>query len=179
MATNRIDISDAALLRPGRIDRKIDFPNPTETSRKDIIRIHPRKMNLSQGIDLKVMPNASGAECKAVCINIYCGNCNLITVKNGDSTNVWDELNHRLAIPYSKLRHNDAKLLLYAVLDVIVDRATTVMDSTTEILITLEDELDTLRQRFDITKLRCLKNELFCLPRLLKPGLKLKTLMKL
>ncbi|CCI48898.1 unnamed protein product [Albugo candida] len=68
MATNRIDISDAALLRPGRIDRKIDFPNPTETSRVDIIRIHSRKMNLLQGIDLKVMPNASGAECKAVCM---------------------------------------------------------------------------------------------------------------
>ncbi|CCI49768.1 unnamed protein product [Albugo candida] len=98
------------------------------------------------------------------------GNCTLITVKDGDSTNIWDELNHRLTIPYSKLRHNDAKFLLYAVLDVIVDQVTTVMDSITEILITLEDELDTLRQRFDITKLRCLKNELFRLPRLLKPA---------
>ncbi|CCI48897.1 unnamed protein product [Albugo candida] len=102
--------------------------------------------------------------------NIYCGNCNLITVKNGDSTNVWDELNHRLAIPYSKLRHKYAKFLLYAVLDVIVDRVTTVMDSTTEILITLEDKLDTLRQRFDITKLHCLKNELFRPPKQLKPA---------
>jgi 26S proteasome regulatory subunit T6 len=71
MATNRIDILDPALLRPGRIDRKIEFPNPTEESRADILRIHSRKMNLTRGIDLKKvaekLPGASGAELKAVC----------------------------------------------------------------------------------------------------------------
>jgi len=71
MATNRIDILDSALLRPGRIDRKIEFPAPSEDARADILRIHSRKMNLTRGIQMKkiaeAMPGASGAEIKGVC----------------------------------------------------------------------------------------------------------------
>ncbi len=71
MATNRIDILDPALLRPGRIDRKIEFPAPNEAAREHILRIHSRKMNLMRGIDLPKIAaqlgTANGAECKAVC----------------------------------------------------------------------------------------------------------------
>merc|ERR550517_135198 len=71
MATNRIDILDDALLRPGRIDRKIEFPNPNLEARIDILKIHSSKMNLTRGIKFKkiaeAMHGASGAECKAVC----------------------------------------------------------------------------------------------------------------
>jgi len=71
MATNRMDILDPALLRPGRIDRKIEFPNPGEAARLDILKIHSRKMNLTRGINLKKIADqligASGAEIKAVC----------------------------------------------------------------------------------------------------------------
>ena len=71
MATNRIDILDDALLRPGRIDRKVEFPNPGEDARLEILKIHSKKMNLMRGIDLRKiaaqMNGASGAESKSVC----------------------------------------------------------------------------------------------------------------
>ena len=71
MATNRIDILDSALLRPGRIDRKIEFPAPGEDARLDILKIHSRRMNLTRGINLRKiaeqMGGSSGAEVKGVC----------------------------------------------------------------------------------------------------------------
>lgn len=71
MCTNRMDILDPALLRPGRIDRKIEFPNPNEQARLQIFKIHSRKMNLTRGINLQKIADevagASGAEIKAVC----------------------------------------------------------------------------------------------------------------
>ena len=83
MATNRIDILDPALLRPGRIDRKIEFPPPNEEARLDILKIHSRKMNLTRGINLRkiaeLMPGASGAEVKVfrnqfLCLEIVSNN---------------------------------------------------------------------------------------------------------
>ncbi|BEI84053.1 hypothetical protein CcaverHIS002_0406570 [Cutaneotrichosporon cavernicola] len=66
MATNRIDILDSALLRPGRIDRKIEFPPPNPEARITILKIHSRKMSLQRGINFRSlaekMGNCSGAE---------------------------------------------------------------------------------------------------------------------
>lgn len=71
MATNRIDVLDEALLRPGRIDRKIEFPSPDETARFEILKIHSRKMNLTRNIRLRVVAEktsgCSGAELKGIC----------------------------------------------------------------------------------------------------------------
>ena len=82
MATNRIDILDPALLRPGRIDRKIEFPNPNESSRLDILKIHSRKMNLMRGINLKKiadkMTGASGAELKVRRCRLLGGPCSQV-----------------------------------------------------------------------------------------------------
>jgi len=71
MATNRIDILDPALLRPGRIDRKIEFPPPGPEARVSILRIHSRKMSLQRGINLRAlaekMGQCSGAEVRGIC----------------------------------------------------------------------------------------------------------------
>src|ERR1700712_45214 len=50
-ATNRIDILDPALLRSGRLDRKIEFPLPNEMARAQILRIHSRKMKVDENIN--------------------------------------------------------------------------------------------------------------------------------
>ncbi len=55
MATNRIDILDPALLRPGRIDRKIELPNPPMSGRLEILKIHSKKMNLKKDVDLNAI----------------------------------------------------------------------------------------------------------------------------
>ena len=45
-ATNRADILDPALMRSGRLDRKVEFPHPNEDARTKILQIHSRKMNV-------------------------------------------------------------------------------------------------------------------------------------
>ncbi len=69
-ATNRSDILDPALLRPGRFDRLIDIPLPTYEARVKIIKIHTAGMNLVQEIDAekiaKLTDGASGADIKAI-----------------------------------------------------------------------------------------------------------------
>mmetsp|Transcript_19059 Transcript_19059/g.38866 ORF Transcript_19059/g.38866 Transcript_19059/m.38866 type:complete len:415 (-) Transcript_19059:1553-2797(-) len=71
MATNRIDSLDPALIRPGRIDRKIEFPFPDEKTISKIFSVHTKKMNISKTVDLKkffsVKDNLSGADIRAIC----------------------------------------------------------------------------------------------------------------
>jgi len=68
-ATNRIDLLDPALLRPGRFDRIIEIPMPDAEGRKEIFKIHTRNMKL-ENVDLeelvKITEGLSGAELKAI-----------------------------------------------------------------------------------------------------------------
>lgn len=69
-ATNRVDILDPALLRPGRFDRMINFPIPDEKAREAIFKIHTRDLNTEDNIDFKRLVNltegATGADIKAI-----------------------------------------------------------------------------------------------------------------
>lgn len=53
MATNRADTLDPALLRPGRLDRKIEFPLPDRRAKRLIFQVVTSKMNLSEEVDLE------------------------------------------------------------------------------------------------------------------------------
>ncbi|MDR6223677.1 proteasome-activating nucleotidase [Methanococcoides alaskense] len=69
-ATNRIDLLDPALLRPGRFDRIIEIPIPDEKAREEILKIHTRKMNLEKDLDLAKIANMtdglSGADLNVI-----------------------------------------------------------------------------------------------------------------
>ena len=70
-ATNRPDILDPALLRPGRFDRFIEVPLPNVDGRKEILKIHTKNMSLDDEADIDLLADLtedlSGADLKAVC----------------------------------------------------------------------------------------------------------------
>jgi len=71
-ATNRPDVLDPALLRSGRLDRKIELPHPNEEARAKILKIHSRKMKYSQEVVFEELARScedfNGAQLKAVCV---------------------------------------------------------------------------------------------------------------
>ncbi len=71
MATNRADTLDPALLRPGRLDRKIEFPLPDRRQKRLIFSVCTAKMNLSDEVDLEDFVSRpdkiSAAEIAAIC----------------------------------------------------------------------------------------------------------------
>jgi len=71
-ATNRPDVLDPALLRSGRLDRKIELPHPNEEARAKILKIHSRKMQISSEVAFEELARScedfNGAQLKAICV---------------------------------------------------------------------------------------------------------------
>lgn len=71
MATNKIEALDPALIRPGRIDRKIEFGMPDAATKKKIFDIHTSKMTLDESVNIESLitskEDLSGADIKAIC----------------------------------------------------------------------------------------------------------------
>ncbi|KAI9663341.1 MAG: 26S proteasome regulatory subunit 6A [Alyxoria varia] len=83
-ATNRVDVLDPALLRSGRLDRKIEFPLPNEEARAQILQIHSRKMAIHDGVNWGELARSTdefgGAQLKAVCVE-----AGMIALRSGQS----------------------------------------------------------------------------------------------
>ena len=71
MATNRPDVLDPALMRPGRLDRKVEIPLPNESARLDIIKIHARSITIKGEVNFEALAKLSddfnGADLRNVC----------------------------------------------------------------------------------------------------------------
>lgn len=69
-ATNRLDVLDPAILRPGRFDRIVNVPMPDVNAREAILRIHTRKMKIAKDIDFRKLAilaeGVSGADLSAI-----------------------------------------------------------------------------------------------------------------
>lgn len=71
MATNRPDVLDPALMRPGRLDRKVEIPLPNEHARLDILKIHVKTITTKGEVDIEAIAKLSedfnGADLRNIC----------------------------------------------------------------------------------------------------------------
>jgi proteasome regulatory subunit len=97
-ATNRFDMLDRAILRPGRFDRLIEVPKPDVEGREQIFRIHTRSMNLDEELDFAELADmtgeASGADVKAVCTEagMFAIRDDRTEVRMQDFLDAWDKI---------------------------------------------------------------------------------------
>ncbi len=97
-ATNRFDMLDRAILRPGRFDRLIEVPKPDTDGREIIFEIHTREMNVDDSVDYTelaaMVENASGADIKAICTEagMYAIRDDRLTVEKADFRQAWEKI---------------------------------------------------------------------------------------
>ena len=99
-ATNRFDMLDRAILRPGRFDRLIEVPKPDADGRELIFEIHTRNMNVADEVDFAeladIATTASGAEIKAVCTEagMFAIRDDRTEVRTEDFEQAWEKIQH-------------------------------------------------------------------------------------
>ena len=114
-ATNRPDILDDALLRPGRFDRIIEIPIPSYEGRLSIFKIHTHKMNIGTEVDFEALAQrtdgATGADLKAMCTE-----AGMFAIREDrDSVTMTDfELAVDKVLGESRVRHETASGAMYA-----------------------------------------------------------------
>jgi len=112
-ATNRIDILDPALLRPGRFDRMIDFPMPDEKARESIFKIHSRNLSIEGEVNFNVLINltegATGADIKAICTE-----AGMFAIRKDKEAIVKDDFLEAVNKVMSKMRDNLGQSRLYS-----------------------------------------------------------------
>jgi len=97
-ATNRIDILDRALLRPGRFDRMIEIPLPDHAGRLAILKIHTQNMSLGEDVNLsevaRLTEGKNGADLRAICMEagMFAIRMEHETVGHDDFTKAIDKL---------------------------------------------------------------------------------------
>ncbi|MFB6185095.1 MAG: AAA family ATPase, partial [Haloarculaceae archaeon] len=97
-ATNRFDMLDRAILRPGRFDRLIEVPKPDVDGREQIFEIHTREMNVSDDVDFRALADdvadASGADIKAVCTEagMFAIRDDRTEVRMADFRDAWEKI---------------------------------------------------------------------------------------
>ncbi|MGQ4875069.1 MAG: proteasome-activating nucleotidase [Promethearchaeia archaeon] len=112
-ATNRVDILDPALLRPGRFDRLIEFPIPDDKGREAIFKIHMRKLNCEKSINIKQLVNitegATGADIKAICTE-----AGMFAIRNDRDTITQEDFLKATDKVLKKIRDNTIESRLYS-----------------------------------------------------------------
>jgi proteasome regulatory subunit len=97
-ATNRFDMLDEAILRPGRFDRLIEVPKPEREGRALIFRIHTRDMNVASDVDFErladMADDASGADIKAICTEagMFAIRDDRTEIGMGDFLEAWEKI---------------------------------------------------------------------------------------
>ncbi len=98
-ATNRFDMLDEAILRPGRFDRLIEVPKPDIEGRELIFQIHTRNMNVAEDVDFaelaELVHDASGADIKAICTEagMFAIRDDRTEIYMGDFIDAWEKVN--------------------------------------------------------------------------------------